>query len=324
MKTLKEQLYLTLDKGIESGRLEPGLVLLEGNIADLFGMSRSPVRQTLRQLYDEGKVSRFDGRGYLVGNNPVEVIRRFITSEDIKSLGELSSIERQDSWVVHAEAIERDIVRCSMKGAFELNELKLARVLDVSRTITHRILLYLQSIGVLEKVKYSSWRVVPLDDDRLHNLYEARRQLEPFMIGCATKKIPKDDIATYINKLEHASAKYPHLSSELLDELENDLHSDAVSQGGNQEISNMLGRARPILLISKHLLGSSIELPDNDPFFDEHRWVFERMLEDKPREASQALEEHLTRSESKVLDRLAHFRRTGQVAIPSYLKVADK
>ncbi|GHC38922.1 GntR family transcriptional regulator [Aidingimonas halophila] len=324
MKTLKEQLYSALNKGLESGRLEPGLVLLEGNIADLFGMSRSPVRQTLRQLHDEGKISRFDGRGYLVGEHPDDIIRRPLTHDDIKDVEGMTSVERQDSWLLHAETVERDVVLSSMKGRFELNELQLARVLDVSRTVTHRILLHLQSIGVLEKVKYSSWNVVPLDDDRLHNLYEARRQLEPFMIGRATTRIPREQVEDYINKLSYASEHYPDIKSDFLDELENDLHCDAISQGANQEILNMLSRTRPILLISKHLLGDSIALPDEEPFFDEHRWVFDKILKLQAAEASKALDEHLTRSESKVLDRLALFRAEGRVDIPPYLKDADK
>lgn len=319
-KTLTDQLYSALKQSIDSGHLEPGLVLLEGNIAEIFGMSRSPVRQTLGRLHEEGSICRFDGRGYLVGSRPDEVVRRTLKEADFRAVGGRERIERSDAWLELAERVERDVVLCSMKGRFELNELQLARSLDVSRTITHRILLQLQSLGLIEKVKYSGWAVVPLDDGRLHNLYEARRQLEPFMIAQACSRMTEQEITGYIEKLDNAARQYPAIRSSLLDELENDLHQTTIGRGGNREILTMLRRTHPILLISKHLLGSAIAMPQQDPFFDEHRWVFARMRDKQPERASRALFEHLERSESQVVDRLAQFRDTGHVDVPGYLR----
>lgn len=323
-KTLKEQLYHALKKSIDNGHLEPGLVLLEGSLADIFGMSRSPVRQTLDRLHEERVICRFEGRGYLVGSYPSEVIRRSLSETDFRPVGIGVKIERTDSWRAIAEQVERDVVLCSMKGTFELNELQLSRCFDVSRTITHRILLHLQSLGVVEKVKYSSWSVVPLDNERVHNLYEARRQLEPFMIARATVNIPERDIVLYIEKLDFAASRYPDIESSLLDEMENDLHYKVVSTGDNQEIMGMLRRTRPILLVSKHLLGSSVDMPEQDPFFGDHRRVFEKMRERQGELASRALAEHLTNSESTVVDRLSNFRDKGHIDVPDYLRWSGK
>ncbi|MFY0990124.1 GntR family transcriptional regulator [Halomonas sp. C05BenzN] len=322
--TLANQLYSTLKKGIDSRQLEPGLVLLEGNIAELFGVSRSPVRETLSRLHDEGVICRFEGRGYLVGSRPGEVIRRSLTEDDFPPEGKVSRIVRSERWRVFADRVERDVVLCSMKGKFELNELNLARELDVSRTITHQILLYLQSIGVVEKVKYTGWKVVPLNNERLSNLYEARRQLEPFMISHASRNISDKELDYYIGRLDMAASNYPDIQSSFLDELENDLHHEAVSRGGNVEIMNMLRRTHPILLVSKHLLGSSIDLPEEEPFFDEHRWVFDRMRQRNPDDAARALDEHLYRSESKVIERLDIFRREGAIDVPGYIQWMEK
>ncbi|MEQ5819351.1 GntR family transcriptional regulator [Halomonas sp. SCS19] len=320
MGTLKDQLYHILIESMESGSLETGLVLLESNISELFKISRSPVRQTLERLHNEGKISRFDGRGYLVGSQPSDVIRRQLTEKDFAQSSGKMAVRRTDSWRKFAEEIERDIVLCSMLGRMELNELKLAKFLDVSRTTTQKILLHLQSLGVVENNKYSSWTVVPLDDDRLHQLYEARQQLEPFMIAQATEKLPSADIKRYIDRLDSAENQYPNIRGELLDELENDLHQHAMIAGGNDEIVTMLQRTRPILLISKHLLGSKIDFPQSDPFFDEHREVFSLMLSRKPTQARHSLFKHLTASESKVQHRLEQFRDNPEVDIPEYLR----
>lgn len=80
-KTLRDQLYHTLKTSIDHGYLESGLVLLEGSLANLFNMSRSPVRQTLGRLHDEGMICRFDGRGYQVGAFPTEAVRRSLVKK---------------------------------------------------------------------------------------------------------------------------------------------------------------------------------------------------------------------------------------------------
>ncbi|GHB28349.1 GntR family transcriptional regulator [Salinicola rhizosphaerae] len=324
-RTLKDQLYDALLRSMASGHLEPGLVLLEGNIADIFGMSRSPVRQTLGRLHEEGVISRFEGRGFVVGRAPREVVRRTLSAADFRAAGGRASVTRTESWRELAEQVEHDVVLCSMKGRLELNELQLAKTLGVSRTTTHRILLQLQSLGVVEKVKYSSWNVVPLDADRLHQLYEARRQLEPFMIGLASERAEAAPVERYLERLERARVAYPKVTPNELDALENDLHHEALALGGNTEILIMLQRTRPILLISKHLLGKAIALPPGDPFFAAHRRVFEAMQARRPHEASDALYRHIKESESLVQDRLASFHRAGEIAVPGYLRwLADK
>lgn len=319
-QSLKDQLYEALKKSINSGHLGSGLVLLEGNIAEIFGMSRSPVRQTLGRLHDEQVICRFDGRGYLVGAFAVEPIRRNLTAIDFRAWGEDAKIERIDAWRGIADVVEHDVVLSSMKGRFELNELQLAKKYNVSRTITHRILLNLQSIGVVEKVKYTSWSIVPLDNERLHNLYEARRQLEPFMIARATHIMPEQEIKQFIEKLEQTAAQYPNVQGATLDELESDLHYKTVSMGGNQEVFNMLKRTHPVLLMSKHMLGSTIALPDQDPFFHDHLEIFTRMRKKESKLASQALTAHLAGSEAKVQERLSDFRDNGVLEVPDYLR----
>ncbi|WP_237673893.1 GntR family transcriptional regulator [Vreelandella profundi] len=319
-QTLRDQLYTALKQSIVGNRLESGLVLLEGNIAALFSISRSPVRQTLSRLHEEQYICRFEGRGYLVGASPSAIVRRPLSERDFKQLGYAPKVDRTVSWQAHIDGVEHDIVLCSIKGAFELNELQLSKSLNVSRTVTHQILHHLRSIGLVEKIKYNSWSVVPLDDGRLHNLYEARRQLEPYMIVRAARHMPESTLNGYIAKLKDAADSYPNIKGELLDALENDLHHSAVSLGANQEVMDMLRRTHPILLISKHLLGRVLKLPDQDPFFDEHLCIFEKIRQQQPEQAGKALVTHLERSESKVLDRLIHFRESGDIDIPPYLR----
>ncbi|CAN0569418.1 unnamed protein product [Ectocarpus sp. 12 AP-2014] len=140
------------------------------------------------------------------------------------------------------------------------------------------------------------------------------------MIARAAKNMSASTVNDYIAKLKQAENSYPNIKGDVLDELENDLHHTAVSLGGNQEVMNMLRRTHPILLISKHLLGRVLKLPDQDPFFDEHLCIFEKMRLQQPDQAAKALVAHLERSESKVLDRLINFRESGDINVPPYLR----
>jgi DNA-binding GntR family transcriptional regulator len=318
-ETLKDQLYEALKSGINTGTLEPGLVLLESRIARLFLTSRSPVRETLQQLCNEEIICRFDGRGYLVGQDPEKIIRREISAKEIKKDGD-TSINREKSWLDLVRQVEKDTVLCSMSGRWEVNELKLANCLDVSRAVTQHILVRLQYIGVVEHEKYSGWHVVPLNNQRLNALYEARMLLEPFMVERATKLIPTETLERFISELDNVSREYPNIKPDRLDALEQDLHSETLKYGGNNEILTMLGRTRPILLISKHLLGGHVQLPANDPFLQEHRIIFELMLEHRGKEAGQALRQHLAGSKNKVLERLEEYRLKGLNHSAEYLR----
>ena len=62
-----------LRQAIVEQRVVPGLVLLEGPVAKVFGTSRIPVRKAFELLHAEGLLSTFDGRGYLVAR-PLSLI----------------------------------------------------------------------------------------------------------------------------------------------------------------------------------------------------------------------------------------------------------
>ncbi|MEA3124891.1 MAG: hypothetical protein QOD67_1910, partial [Caballeronia sp.] len=57
-----------LKKAIALGRVSPGLVLVEGPVAEIFGTSRVPVRKAFEMLHAGGLLHTFDGRGYLVAH----------------------------------------------------------------------------------------------------------------------------------------------------------------------------------------------------------------------------------------------------------------
>ena len=60
---LSQQVSSVVMKGLLEGRLEPGDRLVENDLANLLGVSRSPIREALAELSQSGVVVRETGRG---------------------------------------------------------------------------------------------------------------------------------------------------------------------------------------------------------------------------------------------------------------------
>lgn len=65
-ETLRETAYRRIRDHILTGELQPGEPISEAERAEVLGMSRSPVREALRQLAQEGLVEIFPKRGTFV------------------------------------------------------------------------------------------------------------------------------------------------------------------------------------------------------------------------------------------------------------------
>ena len=106
-----ERAYSDLKAGIVAGRYRPGEPLSEVSLAAEHGMSRTPIREGLARLWQEGYLERVVGHGYFVARVTVQQIhdtfdvRRLLegaaaaraaelaTAEEIAHLRELASAE---------------------------------------------------------------------------------------------------------------------------------------------------------------------------------------------------------------------------------------
>lgn len=64
--SLKERIYRELKQEIISAQFQPGALILEGTLADRFGVSKTPVREALALLQRDGFVESLHGRGYQI------------------------------------------------------------------------------------------------------------------------------------------------------------------------------------------------------------------------------------------------------------------
>ena len=309
-----EPLYLRchriLERSIRSGRLRAGTVLLEGHLAEIFGSSRAPVRQALARLRREKLVSRFAGRGHIVGKRAGE-IRRIELSTDMLDIDPArGKLRKAPAWATIYEAVERAIIHRSAFGRFRVNELELARHHGVGRTVARDVLTRIERLGMLAKDERQRWTIVQLDRQRLIDLYELREQLEPLALARALPALSRPWLRQLRRRLTQQLASYPRVSAGTMDELEFDLHVRCLEPCPNKALLDALLKTRCVLTLSKHILGVEMDVPEHDPFMAEHIDVVDALLRGREEEAVRALREHLRLSRPKVTERLERFRES--------------
>src|ERR1700739_3632928 len=65
-RTVSEQVHSFIQRALLSGQLNPGDRLAEGELAAALGISRTPIREALRQLESDGLVVVLPHRGTFV------------------------------------------------------------------------------------------------------------------------------------------------------------------------------------------------------------------------------------------------------------------
>jgi DNA-binding GntR family transcriptional regulator len=307
-----------LRRGIESGTLPEGAVLLEGPLASIFGSSRSPVKQALQLLEEEGLLSRFDGRGLLVGTGDVPK-RIKISAAMLDMEAGAAPPPKHFAWESLYYDFEREVILRSVFGRFRVNELALARHFDVGRTVARDLLIHAQQVGIVAKGEKSHWWIIPLDEERFHDLYELRMLLEPAALETAIGRIPPDVLAAMTAHLEAGlRGEVGGAGSAELDVLEEELHIGCLAYGGNPEIVEALKRTRCILVSGKHLQVALQREPFFDSFMEEHLEIMRAIARHDVETAKQLLWQHLFASSEKAAERLAAFRASHAVTPSSY------
>ena len=87
MKNKKTAVYLKIKEGIINGTLAPGLPINENNFARELAVSKTPVRESLRQLEREGLVENIPGRGSAVSHITFQDIRDIFETREIIECG---------------------------------------------------------------------------------------------------------------------------------------------------------------------------------------------------------------------------------------------
>ncbi|MCS5881310.1 GntR family transcriptional regulator [Klebsiella variicola subsp. variicola] len=112
-------------------RVPKGLVLLEGPLAQLFGTSRVPVRRALSLLHEEGLITRFEGRGFIVAqpDEEVEPLRLALTRELFGLDEQQPLVDTRTSGEKVLENLQVVLSTAMVFGCYSVNEQKSGTIL---------------------------------------------------------------------------------------------------------------------------------------------------------------------------------------------------
>lgn len=86
-KPLREIVYEQLKMQILEGKIEPGTRMMEVNLADEMGVSRTPVREAIRKLEKDGLVVIEPRRGAYASEIPVkDIVDTLVVREELEGL----------------------------------------------------------------------------------------------------------------------------------------------------------------------------------------------------------------------------------------------
>lgn len=104
MTTLKEKAYRMLKKKIVNGELSPGEYLTETKLAEILGMSRTPIRAALERLDVEGLASYTPNKGLIVAEMTMSRIvdsfdfRKALEGYVVNKLAQRTLSEEEREW----------------------------------------------------------------------------------------------------------------------------------------------------------------------------------------------------------------------------------
>ncbi|MFN7104214.1 MAG: GntR family transcriptional regulator, partial [Pseudorhizobium sp.] len=308
---LNEQITDTLVKHILAGGLGQGSRLVEAAIAKQFGVSRAPVRSAFRRLEEKGLVVRETQGGYSVSYSAG-------LSHHAAPLG-LSQIRSTASWEAIYAEVSREAVAHAAFGAWRVVETDLADTYHVSRTVAREVLARLEHVGIVRKENGYRWLLPELSQERIAELYEMRRILEPVALAQAAKNAPPDLVREMREELEKALNEPDMISPDEFARLERRLHVGLLSWATNQTLLATLQRFHALLVTNAHLYDTTRGVFGPDPFVQEHLDIIKALERGDVEIACHLLQIHMDHALPRALDRIHHMVGDGQFEALPYL-----
>ena len=165
---LQEQAYQRLKEMIGNGHIRGGDRLMEAQVANAFGISRSPARHALSLLCEDKLLEAYGKRGYrVVGRVGSAAVNRLAELEVIKL-----TVPRQ--WEVIYKQVEQELFVAMLLESVRINDVRLAQHYDVSRTVTRDLLAHMHGVGMISKDTVGHWVAQRVTPERIRHLYELR------------------------------------------------------------------------------------------------------------------------------------------------------
>ncbi|HXE23657.1 MAG TPA: extracellular solute-binding protein [Roseiarcus sp.] len=294
-----------LARNILNGELQPGVVLLEGPIATLLGVSRGPVQRALELMAQEGLVHRFNGRGYLVGaaSSGVEPIRVNLLTLNLDVSGDIQGHAQRAAWQrIYGEVADR-VLSCCPFGAYKISESVMCAHFDVSRTVVRDVLNRLNHDGLIEKDRWSHWTAGPLTSRDVKEHFEIRALLEPAALQQAAGSLAPHELRAMKARLEQALRAPRSITPAEIERLERDMHETCLAGAANRRLISSIQRSRTPDVVDR-LFARQVGLQEVEVMLREHGIVLDSLMAGDLDGAVGALALHLGRAMQRTKARL--------------------
>lgn len=309
-----------LRDAIVRGRAEPGVVLVEGPLAQLFATSRVPVRQALTLLHEEGLISRFEGRGYLINPEGLDLVpqrvpltRELLGLETDEELIDLRSL---------GERVYDEIAACvstvMVFGHYRLDEQRAAEHLGVSRNVVREALMRLRDRGLVEKEPYAQWLAGPLTAREISEDYELRALLEPQALQQTAAQLSREELQAMLERIGQLQSEPERATRAAIDQLETDLHGRCLAGLRNRKMATLISQCQSPMNVSR-IFHDALHMSIDPAMLVEHRLVIEALLHGNVDSAALSLRDHLHRARDRTLQRLKVLSVLPEPELPPWL-----
>jgi len=311
-----------LKSAIALGKIPPGLVLLEGPVARIFGTSRVPVRKAFEMLHAGGLLVTFEGRGFLAASPDGSVPEPLRTpiSEDMLGFDrppEPLDIPSNSERI--SDSLESAISLGIVFGHFRIDESIAAESFGVSRGTVREVLSRLRDRGLVEKSAYSHWLCGPLTARAVREDYELRRLLEPAALAASAPSLSRAQLQAALEEVQGAIARPDSVDAGALYRLEATLHQTLLAGAPNRKLLAAISHAH-IPLIVNHAFYDAFGLHPETSMLLEHRTVIELLLRGEFDAAARALAQHLEHGEARTRQRLKVLAVLPEPDLPGYMQ----
>jgi putative spermidine/putrescine transport system substrate-binding protein len=309
-----------LARNILNRKLRPGVVLLEGPIATLLGVSRGPVQRALELLAQEGLVHRFNGRGYLVGasSSGTEPIRVNLLTLNLEVSGHIQDYAQRAAWQkIYGEVADR-VAACSPFGAYKISESVMCAHFDVSRTVVRDVLNRLNHDGLIEKDRGSHWTAGPLTSRDVAERFEIRALLEPAALRQAAGSLAPRELREMKVLLEQALRALRSITPSEIERLERDLHETCFAAAANRRLISAIRQSQAPDVIDR-LFAQQVGLHEVEAMLREHCIVLDHLIAGNLDDATGALVLHLGQAMQRTKARLKVLSVLGDPPVAPYL-----